>query len=257
MSAGTVRILRHGPVGQLVLNRAAKRNALDRPMLEALVTALRGFDADPAIRAVVISGDARAFAAGADIGDLASAGVIELYQSGFSELWDAVALIQKPLVAAVAGYVLGGGLELALICDIVVCEEGAVFGLPETGIGTLPGAGGTQRLVRAVGKSMAMEMILAGRRLDAAEALSFGIASTLAARGEADAAALAMAARIATASPTALGVAKQAVLQSFETPLSAGIRYERTLSALMAASADRAEGMRAFAEKRKPDFKGG
>ncbi|MCB8877054.1 enoyl-CoA hydratase-related protein [Acidisoma silvae] len=256
MSDGKVRILRHGPVGQVILDRAAKRNALDRPMLEALVAGLRNFDADPAIRAIVISGDMQAFAAGADIGNLASAGAIELYHSGFSELWDAVTLIAKPLVAAVAGYVLGGGLELAMICDIVVCDESAVFGLPETGIGIIPGAGGTQRLVRAVGKSMAMEMILAGRRLTATEALSTGIASTLTPKGEADATALGLATRIATASPTALGAAKQAVLQSFEMPLSAGIRYERSLSALMAASEDRAEGMLAFKERRKPIFKG-
>lgn len=256
MTQGSIRILRHDAVGEIVLDRPAKRNALDRPMLEALVSALRLFDLDDTIRAIVISGEPRAFAAGADIGSLADAGPIELYQSGFSELWDEVATIAKPLIAAVTGYALGGGLELALICDIVVCETGAVFGLPETGIGTIPGAGGTQRLVRAVGKSMAMEMIMAGRRLDADEACRFGIASSIAAQGEAGMMARTLAGRIALASPTALAVAKQAVLQSFEMPLSAGIRYERSLSALMAASQDRAEGMRAFADKRKPTFKG-
>ncbi|GGE04354.1 enoyl-CoA hydratase [Aureimonas endophytica] len=256
MSEATILSRRHGAVAQVVLNRPAKRNALDWPMLDGLVTTLRGFDVDPDIRAAVISGEPRAFAAGADIGALGEASAMELYRSGFSEQWDAVAAIETPIVAAVSGYCLGGGLELALICDIVVCERGAVFGLPEAAIGTLPGAGGTQRLVRAVGKSLAMEMILAGRRLDAEEACRFGLASTLVEAGAAEAEALALAGRIAERAPLAARFAKRAVLQSFETPLSAGIAFERALSALMAASEDRAEGMRAFAEKRTPRFTG-
>lgn len=179
MTAGTIDVIHHQGVVQIILRRPAKRNALDRPMLEAIVAALKACDQDASIRVMFISGDSRAFAAGADIGSLAEANAIELYQSGFSELWDEVATIKKPIIAAVSGYALGGGFELALLCDIVVCTRDAVFGLPETGIGTIPGAGGTQRLVRAVGKSMAMEMILTGRWLDAEEAVWYGIASSI------------------------------------------------------------------------------
>ncbi|MBZ7924924.1 enoyl-CoA hydratase/isomerase family protein [Ensifer adhaerens] len=251
-----VRVTQSGHVGHITLNRPEKRNALSREMLERLVATLRAFDGDPDIRSVVISGDARAFAAGADIGTLAEAGPVELYGSGFSELWDEVATISKPLVAAVSGYALGGGLELVLICDIVVCDESAVFGMPEAAIGTVPGAGGTQRLVRVVGKTLAMEMILAGRRLNASEALARGLVSTVTAAGQVEAQALAIADKIATNGPVAVKLAKQAVLQSYETPLTAGVRFERSLSALLAASEDRAEGMRAFGEKRKPVFTG-
>lgn len=256
MTAGTIDVVYHSGVAQIFLKRPAKRNALDRPMLEATVAALKAFDKDSCIRAIVISGDPCAFAAGADIGSLAEVSAIELYQSGFSELWDEVAIIKKPIIAAVSGYALGGGFELALICDIVVCTRDAIFGLPETGIGTIPGAGGTQRLVRAVGKSMAMEMILSGRRLNAEEAVRSGIASSMVEPEELEATAIKIARRICAASPVALELAKRAVLQSFETSLSAGVKYERSLSALIAASDDRAEGMKAFAEKRTPDFGG-
>lgn len=246
-----------GPIALIKLNRPAKRNALNRAMLSQLVQTLRECDADPGVRAIVISGSEQAFAAGADIGALAAANPIELYTSGFSDMWDDVAAIAKPLVAAVSGYALGGGLELALICDIVVADRTAIFGMPEAGIGTIPGAGGTQRLVRAVGKSMAMEMILAGRRLDANEALSFGLVSTVAnADQSSEAVALGIAERIAAAAPLAVSMAKSAVLESYETTLAAGIRYERSLSALIAASDDRAEGVRAFAAKERPAFQG-
>ena len=179
MSDPTVLSRRDGPVGRVILHRPAKLNALDRTMLEGLVGALRRHDDDPDVRVVILSGTARAFAAGADIGTLGEVGAMELYRSGFSEHWDAVAAIRTPIIAAVSGYVLGGGLELALTCDVVMCERSAVFGFPETAIGTIPGAGGTQRLVHAVGKSMAMEMILAGRRLDADEARAAGLVSTI------------------------------------------------------------------------------
>jgi len=252
-----VRVERRGPVALVKLDRPAKRNALNRAMLTDLVRTLRECDDDPDIRAIVISGSEQAFAAGADIEALAAANAIELYTSGFSEMWDDVAAIAKPLVAAVSGYTLGGGLELALICDIVVADRTAIFGMPEAGIGTIPGAGGTQRLVRAVGKSMAMEMILAGRRITADEALSFGLVSTVANDGQgSEAAAFGIAERIAAAAPLAVSMAKSAVLESYETTLAAGIRYERSLSALIAASDDRAEGVRAFAAKERPVFKG-
>jgi enoyl-CoA hydratase len=252
-----VRTELQGPIALVKLDRPAKRNALNRAMLTELLCTLRECDADPGVRAIVISGGEQAFAAGADIGVLAAANAIELYTSGFSEMWDDVAAIAKPLIAAVSGYTLGGGLELVLICDIVVADQTAIFGMPETGIGTIPGAGGTQRLVRAVGKSMAMEMILAGRRLDANEALSFGLVSTVASAGQnTEAVAFGIAERIAAAAPLAVSMAKSAVLESYETTLTAGIRYERSLSALIAASDDRAEGIRAFAAKEQPVFKG-
>jgi enoyl-CoA hydratase len=246
-----------GSIALVKLDRPAKRNALNRAMLTELVRTLRECDAEPGVRAIVNSGGEQAFAAGADIGALAAANAIELYTSGFSEMWDDAAAIAKPLIAAVSGYTLGGGLELALICDIIVADQTAIFGMPEAGIGTIPGAGGTQRLVRAVGKSMAMEMILAGRRLDANEALTFGLVSTVSNEGQSSqAAAFVVAERIATAAPLAVSMAKSAVLESYETTLAAGIRYERSLSALIAASDDRAEGVRAFAAKERPVFKG-
>lgn len=257
MTGSLIKHEEHEGVAHIVLDRPAKRNALNMEMLTDLVAALRQYQAAPAIRAIVISGNERGFAAGADIGALASAGAIDLYTSGFSEKWDEVAVISKPLIAAISSYALGGGLELALICDIVIADRSAIFGMPETSIGILPGAGGTQRLVRAVGKSMAMEMILAGRRLGAEEARACGLISTLVEDGEGVAdRALQIARQIAEGAPLAVAMAKSAVLQSFESSLSTGIRYERSLSALVAASEDRQEGVRAFAEKQRPEFKG-
>lgn len=257
MTSSLVRKASHDGFAQIILDRPDKRNALNAEMLRGLVAALRECEADPAVRAIVISGSERGFAAGADIGALASANPIELFTSGFSENWDQVAAISKPLIAAISSYALGGGLELALICDIIVADQTALFGLPEAAIGTIPGAGGTQRLVRVVGKSMAMEMILAGRRLTAEEARGLGLVSALTAdtRNVQDLA-FEIAARIASAAPLAVKMAKAAVLASFETPLSAGIQYERSLSALIAASEDRSEGMRAFAAKAQPNFTG-
>lgn len=256
MSDTFIRAETKGHVGVVRLDRPAKRNALSRTMLDQLVEALQRLDADPAVRAIVVAGHEKAFAAGADIGALAEAGPVELYISGFSEKWDQVAAVATPLIAAVSGYALGGGLELALICDIVIADRSAVFGLPETVIGIIPGAGGTQRLVRSVGKSMAMEMILAGRRLDADEALRAGLVSTVAETGTLLAYAEAMAERIARSGPLAVALAKSAVLASFDQPLSSGIRYERVLSALLSASQDRGEGLRAFQAKREPVFRG-
>lgn len=257
MTSSLIKTEKLDGFARVILDRPAKRNALNIEMLTGLVDALRDCQADPAVRAIVISGSERGFAAGADIGSLAAASPIELYTSGFSEKWDEVAAITKPLIAAISSYALGGGLELALICDIVVADKTALFGLPETAIGTIPGAGGTQRLVRAVGKSMAMEMVLAGRKLDAEEAKACSLISSIAADGETvESHACTIAERIAQAAPIAVTMAKAAVLESFETPLSAGIRYERSLSALIAASDDRAEGMRAFAAKERPQFKG-
>lgn len=254
--SGTLLRDRVGRVAVLTLNRPDKRNALDRELLEALVDELRVIDRGTEVRAVVIGGDERAFAAGADLGALGTAGAIELYTSGFSELWDDLAAIRTPLVAAVAGHALGGGLELALLCDVVIAADNARFGFPETRLGIVPGAGGTQRLIRTAGKAVAMDMILTGRRLDAAEALRCGLVSRVAPLDGLRAEAMDAAERIAEAGPLATRMAKHAVLTAFDTGLTAGVAHERALSALIAASADRAEGMRAFRERTTPDFEG-
>lgn len=251
-----VRVGVEGPVATITLDRTEKRNALDAETLAALVAELRRLDDDASVRAIVIAGDERAFAAGADLGDLGSAGAVELYRSGFSEHWDAVAAIRTPLVAAVRGYALGGGLELALACDVVVIAADAVLGFPEVRLGILPGAGGTQRLLRAVGKAVALDLLLTARRIDGAEAARLGIASRVVASAEVEEAAHVAAAEIAEGAPVAAAMIKSAVLAGFEMPLGAAVAHERALSALIAASADRAEGMRAFGARETPTFEG-
>jgi enoyl-CoA hydratase len=251
-----ITVRRDGRVALVTLGRPEKRNALDRALLDDLVDGLRELDRDPEVRAIVITGDDRAFAAGADLGSLSEASAIQLYTSGFSESWDDIASIRTPLVAAVAGYALGGGLELALLCDVVIAAENAVLGFPETSIGIIPGAGGTQRVVRAVGKPVAMDMLLTGRRLSADEALGFGLISRVVPLAGLIEEALAVAARIAATAPLAAKMAKHAVLAAEDAPLSVGVAHERALSALIAASSDRAEGMRAFRERDTPEFEG-
>lgn len=243
-------------VALVTLNRPQKYNALSAGMLDTLLSTLKQLDKQPDVRAIVLLGAPRAFSAGADTGTLADASAIELWRSGFSEKWDQIATLEKPLIAAVSGYALGGGLELALLCDMVIADSSAQFGLPESHIGIIPGAGGTQRLVRAVGKSLAMEMLLAGRRLGAQEALQAGLISQLTEADELEARALALAKQIAKAAPLAAVMIKKAVAASYEMPLSAGVAYERTLSALIADSEDRAIGLAAFSNKQTPTFTG-
>lgn len=253
---GAITLEQDGAVAVITLNRPEKRNALSRELLLQLVDTLRMLDRDETTRAVVLQGDERAFAAGADLGSLGDAGAIELYTSGFSELWDDVAAIRLPLVASVAGYALGGGLELALICDVVIAADNAQFGFPETSIGIVPGAGGTQRIVRAIGKPMAMDLLLTGRRLTAAEALGSGLVSRVVPLADLTRESRTVADRIAAAGPLATRMAKHAVLTAFEAPLTVGVAHERALSALIAASADRNEGLRAFRARDVPDFEG-
>ncbi|MEN0614452.1 enoyl-CoA hydratase-related protein [Klebsiella indica] len=243
-------------VAIVTLNRAEKYNALTAGMLDALLSTLKTLDQQPEVRAIVLSGAPRAFSAGADIGTLAAASATTLWRSGFSEKWDQIACIEKPLIAAVSGYVLGGGLELALLCDIIIADDTAKFALPESQIGIIPGAGGTQRLVRAVGKSLAMEMLLTGRRISAEEAHQAGLISQRVNAGESEIHALTVAKQIARAAPLAVQMIKKAVNASYEMPLSAGIAYERALSALIADSDDRAIGMTAFKNKQTPQFTG-
>ncbi|QIX97547.1 enoyl-CoA hydratase-related protein [Cedecea sp. FDAARGOS_727] len=245
-----------GAVAVVTLNRPQKYNALTADMLDELVNTLKQLDGQPEVRAIVLLGSPKAFSAGADTGTLASASATELWRSGFSEKWDRVGEIEKPLIAAVSGYALGGGLEFALLCDIIIADETAQFGLPESHIGIIPGAGGTQRLVRAVGKSLAMEMLLGGRRINAQEAIQAGLVSRIVASEELEQQALALAWQVAKAAPLAAVMIKKAVAASYEMPLSAGVAYERVLSALIADSEDRTAGLEAFKNKQRPEFKG-
>ena len=252
-----VLVERDGAVGVVLMNRPKQLNALSGELMSALVAALKELDTDPEIRCIVLGGDERAFAAGADIAELAAGTPISLYESrrGIDQ-WDVIRGLRTPLVAAVSGYCLGGGCELAMACDLIVASETATFGQPEINLGVLPGAGGTQRLTLAVGKSLAMDVILTGRFLRADEALRAGLVARVVAREAWLEEAKRVGREIAAKSPIALRLAKEAVEQAFEAPLQVGIEYERRAFYLARASEDAAEGLNAFVEKRKPDFTG-
>ncbi|MBP2018071.1 enoyl-CoA hydratase [Symbiobacterium terraclitae] len=256
MTYENILVFREGAVGRVQLNRPQALNALNSALMTELVDAFREFDRDPEIRCLLLHGNERAFGAGADIKEMADMGAIDMYSRDHISLWDEVARIRTPIVAAVSGYCLGGALELAMICDIIVASETAKFGQPEINIGVLPGAGGTQRLTRAVGKSLAMEMVLTGRMLSADEARAAGLVSRVVPVEAYLSEAQRLAAEIASKSPVALRLAKEAVLQSFESGLAGGLAYERRLFALAFASEDQKEGMQAFAAKRQPEWKG-
>ncbi len=247
---------RDGAVGVVLLNRPKQLNALSDELMDALVSALRELDEDDEVRAIVLGGGERAFAAGADIAQLAQMSAIDVYLARRVERWDAVKGLATPLVAAVSGWCLGGGCELALACDLIVASETARFGQPETGVGIIPGAGGTQRLTRAVGKAVAMDVILAGRTLTAREALDYGLVARVVAREAWLEEAKRVAQDIAAKAPVATRLAKEAVDRAYEGPLSLGLEYERRALALVFASEDAKEGLTAFVEKRKPDFRG-
>jgi len=251
-----VLVERDGPIAVVLLNRPDALNALSDELMEALVSTLVGLDRDEEVRCIVLGGSERVFAAGADIAELAKASPIDLYYQRRVERWDVIAGLWTPLVAAVSGYCLGGGCELAMACDLIVASETAQFGQPETGVGVIPGAGGTQRLTRAVGKSLAMDVILSGRFLSADEALRAGLVARVVARESWLDEGKRVARAIAEKAPVATRLAKEAVDRSFESPLTLGLEYERRLLALAFASADAKEGLNAFLEKRKPDFKG-
>jgi len=251
-----VNVERDGAVGVVLMNRPDALNALSSELMEALVGALEELDADDAIRCIVLGGNDRAFAAGADVGELAASTPIELYESRRIDRWDAIRALRTPLVAAVSGFCLGGGCELAMACDLIVASETAQFGQPEINLGVLPGAGGTQRLTRAVGKAVAMDVILSGRFLSADEALRAGLVARVTAREAWLDEAKSVARAIAAKSPVSVRLAKEAVDAAFETPLSAGVEFERRAFYLARASEDATEGLQAFVEKRKPDFKG-
>ena len=238
------------------LNRPKQLNALNGPTMDALCAALEELDRDEAVRAIVVTGNERAFAAGADIGEMAEATPITMLTGNRIGQWDRVRAIAKPVIAAVNGWCLGGGCELAMTLDLIVAGEGAKFGQPEIGIGVIPGAGGTQRLTRAIGKSKAMAMILAGDPITAREAEAAGLVARVTQDELCVEDALALAARIATRSPLALRLAKEAVNAAYEMSLTDALAYERRLFYLLFASEDQKEGMAAFLEKREPDFRG-
>ena len=251
-----VRVEREEPIAVVRLNRPDQLNALSEELMESLVAALEELDRDPAIRCLVLAGSERAFAAGADIGEMADAGAIEMYYARRVERWDAIRRVWTPLVAAVSGYCLGGGNELAMACDLVIASETARFGQPETGLGVIPGAGGTQRLTRAVGKAKAMDVVLSGRLLDAREAEAGGLVARVVAKEAWLEEAKRVAREIAAKGPVAQRLAKEAVNRAFDTSLEMGLDHERRLLYLAFASADAREGLRAFVEKRRPEFEG-
>ena len=251
-----VVVERDGAVGIVLMNRPEALNALSGELMDAVVSALEELDRDEAVRCIVLGGSERVFAAGADVAELAAATPIELFENRRIDKWDAIRALRTPLVAAVSGYCLGGGCELAMLCDLIVASETAQFGQPEINLGVLPGAGGTQRLTRAVGKSLAMDVILTGRFLSADEALRARLVARVVAREAWLAEAKRVAGAIAAKSPISVRLAKEAVDQSFESPLGAGIDFERRAFYLARASEDATEGLNAFVEKRKPDFKG-
>ena len=252
----TVLLEREEPVAVVRLNRPEALNALSNQLMSELVGALENLDDDDAVRCIVIAGDEKAFASGADIGELADSTPLELYFGGRIDKWDAIRSVRTPIVAGVSGYCLGGGCELAMACDLIVASETAQFGQPETNLGVLPGAGGTQRLTRAIGKSKAMDVILTGRFLTAREAEAAGlVARVVAAEAWLDEAKR-LAHAIAAKSPVGVRLAKEAVNQAFETNLRAGLDAERKAFHLALSSEDAQDGMKAFLEKRKPEIKG-
>jgi enoyl-CoA hydratase len=245
-----------GHVGVCTLNRPEVLNALSIELMDQLIAALEGFDRDPNIRVIVLAGSERAFAAGADISEMAEASVVLMSERNNLARWLRIKAVRKPIIAAVSGFALGGGCELAMHCDLIVASESAQFGQPEINIGVMPGAGGTQRLTRAIGKFRAMEMILTGRFISAKEAYEAGLVTKVVSKEQFLAEAMRLAHEIATKPPLALKAAKEAILAVDEMPLSAGLEYERKVFYSLFATEDQKEGMKAFQEKRKPDFKG-
>jgi enoyl-CoA hydratase/carnithine racemase len=247
---------RDGYVALLRLNRPEARNALSPELMEELASELERLDPDPEVRCVVIAGSEKVFAAGADIKAMAERSFPEALRHPAASFWRRLAAIKTPMIAAVSGYALGGGCELALACDMIVAAEGAQFGQPEINLGIIPGGGGTQRLARVLGKQRAMECVLTGERFDAETAARLGLVNEVAGREDWLDEAMALARTVAAQPPIAARLAKQAVIAAEETALSAGLETERRLYELAMATEDRVEGMRAFVEKREPRFEG-
>lgn len=250
----TILVETHGRVGLITLNRPRAMNALNTQVLGELVVALEAFDRDEAIGCIVLTGSARAFAAGADIKEMAGQSFVDMNRSNFFAGWDAVGRVRTPLIAAVAGFALGGGCELAMMCDFILAADTAMFGQPEIKLGVMPGMGGSQRLARAIGKAKAMEMCLTGRMMDAAEAERSGLVARIVPAAELHADAMATAAVIAGMSLPAAMMTKEAVSRAYESSLAEGVLFERRVFHALFATADQKEGMAAFGEKRPPVF---
>ncbi len=255
MNYETILVETRGKVGLVTLNRPKALNALNAQVLADLLAVLKAFDADPGIAACVITGSEKAFAAGADIKEMASMNYVDAYVADTFSGWEDFALTRKPVIAAVAGYALGGGCELAMMCDFIIAADTAKFGQPEITLGVMPGMGGSQRLTRFVGKSKAMDMVLTGRLMDAVEAERCGLVSRVVPAAELIAEALKAADKIAGFSLPSVMMAKEAVNRSYETTLAEGLRFERRLFHSMFALEDQKEGMAAFVEKRPPAFR--
>lgn len=243
-------------VGLVRLHRPKVLNALNHTLMGELMDALEQLDADDDVGCIVVTGSEKAFAAGADIGEMADETATVLLRSDRFRLWDRIREIRKPIIAAVSGYALGGGNEIAIACDMIVASETAQFGQPEITLGIIPGAGGTQRLTRALGKALAMEVILNDRRLSAAEAERYGLVNRVVPVESYLAEALELARSIAGRAPLAVKMAKEAINEAFETSLEEGLKAERRNFYLLFATEDQTEGMQAFVEKRAPEFKG-
>ncbi|HVE93083.1 MAG TPA: enoyl-CoA hydratase-related protein [Actinomycetota bacterium] len=259
MSEGYTSILVERPaegVALVRLNRPESLNALNATIMEELLDALEEFDEGEDIRCVVLTGGDRAFAAGADITDMAGAGPVDMYLADTLSLWDGVSAVRTPIIAAVSGWCLGGGCELAMACDVIIASETAKFGQPEISIGVIPGAGGTQRLTKVIGKSRAMEMVLTGEPMGAEEAARRGLVSRVVPQEALLDEAVALASKIASQPPIAVRLGKDAVNRSYETLLGAGLAAERHNFYLLFATEDQREGMDAFVNKRKPQWKG-
>ena len=257
MTYQNILVRTEGAVGIVTLNRPQALNALNSGMMDELAAAMDSFEADNAIRCIIVTGSEKAFAAGADITEMAGKTFAEVYKEDFiTRNWERVAQTRKPVIAAVAGYALGGGCEVAMMCDFIIAADNAKFGQPEINLGIGPGAGGTQRLTRAIGKAKAMEMCLTGRMMDAAEAERAGLVARVVPLADLLGESMKTAQKIAAASLPAMMMVKECVNAAFETTLAEGIRFERRLFHAMFATEDQKEGMAAFVEKRKPSFKG-
>lgn len=250
----TILVEQRGRVGLITLNRPEALNAINSQLLKELLAAATAFDADPGVGAIVLTGSERAFAAGADIKEMADKGYLDMYLDDVFATGDRLSSIRTPLIAAVSGYALGGGCELAMICDILIASDTAKFGQPEITLGVIPGIGGTQRLTRAVGKALAMDLVLTGRLIDAAEAQRAGLVARVVPVDRLLDEAMSAAEKIASMSLPIVMLAKESVNAAFETTLSSGLRFERRVFDSLFATDDQKEGMRAFTEKRTPDF---
>jgi enoyl-CoA hydratase len=255
LSYENILVETRGAVGLITLNRPKALNALCDALVRELGQALDAFESENAVGAIVLTGSDKAFAAGADIKEMQGRSFIDVYLADFVKTWERITLCRKPVIAAVAGYALGGGCELAMMCDTIVCADNAKFGQPEINLGITPGAGGTQRLTRFVGKAKAMDMILTGRLMDAAEAERSGLVSRVVPAAQLVAETVKMATQIAALSRPAVMIAKEMVNRAYETTLAEGVRFERRLFHALFATEDQKEGMSAFVEKRKPNFR--